>query len=366
MPEAHTAPGESLFHTVVTDHFWLIVCSATYVLACWYVIAHTPAANFDTSHNYLVWPGFAGTLLLGLVIAVCFNVLALNNSSRPLRFIGQEIAIIFRPHHLLGGLLVLFLSSPVIFYSLQIKSLIPHLNPVVWDIEFSHADYVLFLGHYPHEYLSFLISSSMPYQILSFFYEAIWTSVCIGVLAYSMFVAEPGFRRSRFLLAYFLCWMVIGTVCAIAFSSGGPVFFNAYTGGHVYDALVAQLAAVSGSGDKMFSAYTLMQTLGSFHANVTAPPAGMGISAMPSMHVCMAVIVYLYARRVGAWSRLLALLYFIGIYLASIALGWHYAVDGLVSVVLTVCIWRLAAWLVDKQEVIMRASSVPGARSISN
>jgi hypothetical protein len=63
---------------------------------------------------------------------------------------------------------------------------------------------------------------------------------------------------------------------------------------------------------------------------------------MPSLHNAMAVLfacaAYQADRRIGRLFAGYALLIWIG----SIHLGWHYAVDGIVAAALTVAIWKLA------------------------
>ncbi len=68
---------------------------------------------------------------------------------------------------------------------------------------------------------------------------------------------------------------------------------------------------------------------------------GAGISAMPSLHNAMAVLFACAAwhanRRMGWLFSGYAVLIWIG----SIHLGWHYAIDGIVAAVLTIAIWKL-------------------------
>jgi hypothetical protein len=66
---------------------------------------------------------------------------------------------------------------------------------------------------------------------------------------------------------------------------------------------------------------------------------GSGISAMPSVHVATATLLALfgwqYSRPYGIALTLFAVIIFIG----SIHLGWHYAVDGYAAILGTLAIW---------------------------
>lgn len=72
-----------------------------------------------------------------------------------------------------------------------------------------------------------------------------------------------------------------------------------------------------------------------------------GISAMPSMHVAMATLFCIAGFQT---NRLLGFAY--GLFLCliivgSVQLGWHYAVDGYVSIVLVLVLWRLTGELME-------------------
>ncbi|HMO69504.1 MAG TPA: phosphatase PAP2 family protein [Novosphingobium sp.] len=75
---------------------------------------------------------------------------------------------------------------------------------------------------------------------------------------------------------------------------------------------------------------------------------GRGITAMPSMHVGLAFLFFLAMRhqgRIAAWAFGA---FFVVIALASVHLGYHYAVDGYVSMALTGAIWWAAKRLVGQ------------------
>ena len=70
-----------------------------------------------------------------------------------------------------------------------------------------------------------------------------------------------------------------------------------------------------------------------------------GISAMPSIHVAMPLVYALTARATARWLAVAFGLYGLLILLGSVHLGWHYAVDGYVSVGAVLILWRSARGL---------------------
>ena len=68
---------------------------------------------------------------------------------------------------------------------------------------------------------------------------------------------------------------------------------------------------------------------------------GRGISAMPSVHIALAVQFACAAFAIRRWFGILLTVYAVVIWIASIHLGWHYAVDGLVAAAIVVPSWVL-------------------------
>jgi hypothetical protein len=73
-----------------------------------------------------------------------------------------------------------------------------------------------------------------------------------------------------------------------------------------------------------------------------------GISAMPSVHVALPILYTLAGWRVHRGIGMAFAVYALMIFLGSIHLGWHYAVDGYVSALSVVFLWigagKLSTW----------------------
>ena len=77
------------------------------------------------------------------------------------------------------------------------------------------------------------------------------------------------------------------------------------------------------------------------YANRKVESLGGGISAMPSLHVAIACLVFftVRSRLRQRWAVWAAGLYAFSIWFASVHLAWHYAVDGLFSFFGVALIW---------------------------
>jgi hypothetical protein len=88
---------------------------------------------------------------------------------------------------------------------------------------------------------------------------------------------------------------------------------------------------------------------------------GAGISAMPSMHVAVVALYVLAARHYGRVALMLASFLYLLIFVGSVHLGWHYAVDGLFSTLGMAVIWRLTRRPAPKVE----RSSLPVGSTVT-
>ena len=70
-----------------------------------------------------------------------------------------------------------------------------------------------------------------------------------------------------------------------------------------------------------------------------------GISAVPSIHVAISVWIFLAARTMAPRAAPYAFLYVVFIWIASVQLGWHYVIDGLLGMLRQCSAWVLGSRL---------------------
>lgn len=71
---------------------------------------------------------------------------------------------------------------------------------------------------------------------------------------------------------------------------------------------------------------------------------GSGISAMPSLHVSIAVLMALSIYRLNKTIGYFAYAFAVIIQIGSVHLAWHYAIDGYLATLLTVMLWKIVGW----------------------
>ena len=73
---------------------------------------------------------------------------------------------------------------------------------------------------------------------------------------------------------------------------------------------------------------------------------------MPSLHVATAFLFYLLTSQLNKWLGLFFALYCFLIFLGSVHLAFHYAIDGYFSVILTWIYWKFSGVIIEKTEQV--------------
>jgi hypothetical protein len=217
------------------------------------------------------------------------------------------------------------------------KAEIPFFRPFAFDGAFVALDAALHGGVQPWALLQPVLGSPLATALLDRAYY-FWFPVMFITFYWQVFTFRMPALRLQFLLAFVACWAVVGTIGAIAFSSAGPAFLDEL--GHdvsPYQGLFAYLEGLEAKGQVLLS-QNVQDMLWAAHANGVDMPFE-GISAMPSMHVAIVFLLALLGWRrhwlAGLGYTLFAVLIFVG----SIHLGFHYAVDGYAAAVIVALLW---------------------------
>lgn len=166
-------------------------------------------------------------------------------------------------------------------------------------------------------------------------YSWLWFVEVVGVVLVAAFL-ENRYARERYLAAFAVTVISLGSVVRIAGSSSGPIFYDRMFGGDRFAGLIGTLQqSDSGQGILKISDYLYS----SFATDTSV--LGTGISAMPSLHVALAVLNAMFVASLNKWAGALAWAYAAAIMFGSVYFGWHYALDGYVSIAAVAVIWRM-------------------------
>lgn len=198
-------------------------------------------------------------------------------------------------------------------------------------------------GHDAWELTHHFLGGLWPTLMLDAAY-AVWLPM---MFLFPMVVAaaiHDATTRGRLIGTWVASWVIIGSIGAWFLGSAGPCYFNDLVGRH--DGFIRLHHALAGL-DAHARSYGLSVRALYFQDMLEATQAGRvdfasGISAMPSMHVAMASLFaiagYQRSRRLG----LVFTLYALTIWIASVHLGWHYALDGVVGTAMMLALWAIS------------------------
>ena len=223
------------------------------------------------------------------------------------------------------------------------KSLILYVNDYAADPVLSQADKIMHGGVYPHEIIVPIVDQLNLFGFVNFAY-LLWFPVMFLASAWVVFCEADNIRRMQFLWSSLILWVVVGVIGAMIFSSVGPIYFSYFYPylNDPYAGFVDHLRKVNDVTE--LNVITMAGVLLGFAMDDRVIDLN-GISAMPSMHVAIVTLIALYAFSYSRLAGCVAVFYVFMIMIGSVALGWHYAIDGYVSVILTCLLWWITGWL---------------------
>jgi len=220
----------------------------------------------------------------------------------------------------------------------SVKNAIPLIQPFAYDQAFMELDRALHFGRHPWELLQPLLGQPLVTSVVSYLYN-LWLPLMYLILCWQVFSLRDLRLRQQYLISFLLGWALLGNGLALLLSSAGPCFYGPVVGGpDPYEPLMDYLHAA----DASFTNWSLeAQRYLWENYESTGVAAGGGISAMPSLHVAIATLQALLGWRISRRLGWLLTGYAFVILLGSVHLGWHYAIDGYLSIALMLVIWKL-------------------------
>ncbi|MRX37062.1 phosphatase PAP2 family protein [Aminobacter sp. SR38] len=287
----------------------------------------------------------AGIFLFWLVAATVLRFIYYVHVARPHRPIVtmfSEAKTVSRNLETIGrGIAILLILSLVCGAFWTMKAQLRDFASIGWDQRLTEIDRIIHLGKLPWEWLQ-PVAGYWPVTIILNANYQLWLLVMWMMALYFLFAEAACPIRKRYLLGFILTWIVCGSVLAKTFASAGPCYFSPL--GIVpnpYAPLMDYLRAIHVDLVPLPALWT-QDLLWQGYLGKTEP---LGISAMPSLHNAVALLNVLAAWNLSrklAWLLAVhALLVFVG----SVHLGWHYAIDAYVGWAVVIVLWAAAGML---------------------
>jgi hypothetical protein len=322
----------SIILTIISIYFTIIM-----------VIVHCEGKLFNISWSWNMLNSLALFFYPIFIISQILYRLQLSKICRYNRLTNIINEIIFSYVNLqkIAGVIIIYLSIPIFIIAFRnYKQAIDLINPFNLDRSFMMVDYYLHCGHHPWTLAQVLFGYPLITSILDKIY-IVWFIEMFFIIFW-MSWSSRRFLRVQFFICFILLWIFLGTIMATLLSSAGPCYYEKVTGlPDPYTPLLAYLHKVNLTYPLL--ALRNQQGLWEAYEKQRFLPFG-GISAMPSMHVAGAVLFAIIGWNVSKWLGVLLSAFAVLILIASVALAWHYAIDGYFSALGTFVLWRATGW----------------------
>lgn len=293
-------------------------------------IASGTAVLLSIPDHHVLWAAMtiypAWIAAAAIIACVCLFVRMIRlGVAQPVREL-QRMVLHDRDKLTVAALTILVSGLNMITF-MWMKPLLNYLVPFEADPWLAQIDRLLFLGNDP-----WLLLGWLNFPAAGLIYHPAWFAMIIlALLIVAWAPASP--EKSAMLLSYFALWSLIGPALHSLMPAAGPLFFQRLGHGSHF-AELHQWPETRQIADYLWAIYSSRQF-----------GAGAGISAMPSMHVATATWTAIAISTFARWLAVPASIFAATIFLMSIALGWHYAADGLVGSAGSVaCYLALRAW----------------------
>jgi hypothetical protein len=317
----------------------------------------TPHRSFDRmSYSYEGYIAICGAMLAVAFILYILHLSLVRKISIQTRQAWRLVRTEFFARDRILLALPILAIWPVLARAFSlVKALIPAIHPYSLDPALHQLDRMIHFGHDPWTLLQPILGYPVVTWTIDFLY-ALWLFVMYFAILLQITSTRDRRLRAQFLIVSVLAWTLLGGLGAILLSSAGPCYYALVVG--LPDPYAAQVAYLRETveGTVIFGqevhliAVRVQDMLWDFY-QAGDVGFGRGISAAPSMHIASTWMIARMAQCYGRKAAIAGWGFFGVIFFGSIHLGWHYAVDGYISIVSVWALWRLTGWWLDRPRV---------------
>lgn len=306
------------------------------------------AARPDKFRDNLQLESYLGSLVMGLVFALCgytMHVMVFTRPKQLVKYLRGRLGAFLTRERMLFAAPVLAMM-PVFASSFTVlKAAVPLAQPFSWDARIAAADAWLHGGVQPWELLQPVLGHPLLTALVSLNYH-LWFFILLATVYWLAFNLERRQLRMQFMLSFVLSWTLLGNVMAMLFSSAGPCYYKHFVAGA--DPFAGLMQYLNEANARVpLLVLDVQNGLWQTYVSQSGSNA-LSISAMPSMHVASSVLLALLGWRLNRAAGIAFTVFAVLIQLGSVHLGWHYAIDGYAGALGAWIIWTLCGKLVQR------------------
>jgi hypothetical protein len=282
----------------------------------------------------MVWGFAAALVLVDIAVRAGRRMRTWRPSMRAMKDVRRERWTRHRGVAVTGAL-VGFYVTYVAYRNL--KSIVPLLRPgELYDKQLAHADRIFFgFGTDPAEILHSVLGTSISTPILSTVYVSF-----VFLLPLSLAIAlvfAPNLRGGLFFATALAANWTIGAASYIILPARGPIYYVPGDFAKLPDSHASYLQGL------------LLDERREFLAHPTAPGAAQNIAAFASLHCSLLFTAAMAAHLLGMGRTLRMSLWalFVVSAVATVHLGWHYAIDDVAGIGIGLVALGIACYLTD-------------------
>jgi hypothetical protein len=268
-----------------------------------------------------------------------------------LHFLNKSAGRYFGVNHLIGFLIIFFHAPLFVSSFSSFKQTIPLIHEFRWDVALMKIDYILHFGQHPWKLLEPVLHKVTILRFIDLLYM-LWFLVLFSLIFWMGWTKRRRLRL-HFFTSTILVWSLLGSGMGTVFSSAGPCYYSNVISvdENPFAPLMHRLTEIH----QNTFLWAVNNQVGLWQAkeNGIWLPFG-GISAMPSIHLAMAMIFVMLGFSVRRWIGYVFLVYLFIMQLGSVILGWHYAIDGYVGIFLAFLIWKIVERIFNRYPCLDR------------
>lgn len=327
----------SNFVTFVRADKWLYLALSSYSLA---------GSLFLVKHGLFHWASFdiyprkwffMFAVFMPAVAIACDTIYVIHRFDNRRRLVFRRVFSPKRLAYLLAGVSCLMALSLFKSVFTALKTAFPIIQGgFPYDSTHAALDRMIHFDTDPWRFLQPGLGFDTVRLCLEWNYNVMWFVICFTMLFFVMTSPKAAAVRTRYFLCFCLVWVVVGTLVAGSFLSAGPAFYGFVTGdtGRFAD----QLAFLARSDGFANSSAGYQHYLWTVYTRGSVG-FGTGISAFPSVHVALITMTALFIRELQRKLAIPLMIYVGIVMVSSVYLGWHYAIDGYVSLAVTLLMY---------------------------
>jgi hypothetical protein len=318
------------------DREWFVPCLVLTGLLGVAALLLMPVAGYDAPPPYLnsflswIQVSLYGAILIAVIYLVRLIRLGVEN---PLRQLCSNIIKNGRSYALLASAMTL--AGIDMLFFMWIKPEVTAVSPFWADPLLADVDRFIF-GRDPWRFFE-----GIDLTFHAWAYSFFWAAAIMGTLIW-LFAQPRSHERGVSILNYFVLWSLFGPISQLLGSAAGPIFYARIGLGDRFEPLAKNIPEITNRiSGYLWNLYATNE-LG----------LGAGVSAMPSLHIATVTWVVLVFGSLKSRLTPLAVLLLLYIWAMSVALGWHYAIDGAVGALGAIGSQVACGWYLDRRVAV--------------